>query len=186
MIKQRSLVAALAFCAPLLSFCECVHAQRGPTCEVPELVSNNERYNTLVCQGVGRLHSHDPGGAISALEAAMQIRFAEVPNFQLFPRLALAYWQRGDTSKARQTMRKAQLSLLVLIGADRCEETGSGFHLVNRYGEPIEGESTREIAQRMCGEAYAGVYDTNSLEDFAKKARLVTNYFAIADSIGVR
>jgi len=140
--------------------------------------------NELVCQGLQSIERERYRDAIEAFERALAIHLFEVPNFQLFPRLALAYSKAGDGKKAQENLEKARALLLVLIGTYRCEETSAGFVFVNRQGGAVDEQFAADIARRMCGAAYDYIYETDSLEEFAHKARLVHAYLEVSKVMG--
>jgi hypothetical protein len=175
---MRALLAGLSLF--IVTCVASLDAVEPPRCTVPEIVPGNSRYNQLLCLGVEYMERREFRNAIPAFEEAMRIPLSDVPNFQLFARLALAYYWAGDSTKARENAERARLSLLVLTGAYRCEETRSTFVLVDRRGHSVDHPDAPEIARRMCGAAYDQVYEDASLESFVSKARLVENYLTIA------
>src|SRR5207248_645325 len=170
-------------CAIVSYFASPASAQQAP-CNVPEVVLDNQRYNELACDGIRRMERGDYANAARVFEDAMRLRLFEVPNFQLYARLALAYSKLGDARKVEENLDKGRLSLLVLTGAYRCEEVADSFRIVDRGGKPVGGQHVAEIVQRMCGAAYEPIYEDDSLETFVSKARIVENYLGIAHTVG--
>jgi len=153
--------------------------QARTSCDVPELVNGNATYNGLVCQGVTALAQERAIDAVLFFEEAMGIRLSELPNFKLYPRLALAYWKSGDKERANDTLQKGRLALLVLVGVYHCLEHDRGFSLADRYGDAVNEPFAEELARRMCGAAYEYIYVRESLRSFARDAPLVENYLRI-------
>ena len=164
---------------------------QGAPCQALELVEpGGPRYNALVCQGIASMEHGANKEAIQALEEANTIRFPDMPNFKLFPRLTLLYWRSGDRHKAGENLEKARLSLMILIGVYRCAETPTGFLVLTPRGDRVEGTRVEEIRRRMCGAAYEAYYGYNDgpfndelLERIAADARLVENYLRVAKAI---
>jgi hypothetical protein len=152
-------------------------------CHVIELVEDNPRYNALVCQGVDQMTAGRGAEAVKTFERAMNESLFEFPNFKLFSRLALAYFRTGDRAKAIVALKKAELSLSVLIGAARCEEAEMGFRVVDNGGVPLDAEMQADIAGRMCGAAYDYVYSQRTLESVLSDARLIESYYQSREEI---
>lgn len=168
-----------------------VGAAQQASCNALELVEpGGPRYNALVCQGVESMDRNEYENAIRWFEDAMSIRLPDVPNFKLFPRLALAYWRSGKQDKALENLEKARLSLLMLIGTYKCQSTPNSFLLVDPLGDVVDGPQVADIRRRMCGAAYEnyygyteGPFDDQLLDRFLGDARLVENYLVIARTI---
>ena len=84
----------------------------GPSCDVPELYlpaqgSHVERYNELVCDAVRLMDSRRYTAAASVMEEALAMSFLDHPNYELLPRLALAYHKAGRAADANSTLRQA-------------------------------------------------------------------------------
>lgn len=177
----------LRFSAVLLCFF-LVHqalasAPVASACHALELSQSNQTYNKLVCAGVSAMNKNDYKGAATYFEQATNLKLFEFPNFELFPRLALAYFKAGERTKAEANLQKARLSLNVLVGIVKCRENESGFYLVGSDNVPISSRYSLEIAKRMCGAAYSDLYKVASLEDFLGKAKLLKYYFSISRQI---
>ncbi len=145
-------------------------------CEVIELVEGNLDYNRLVCEGVRHMQQGHPVDAGLTFEKAMRMPLFEFPNFKLYPRLALSYFRAGNRDKAKETLKKSELALSVLIGSAYCKETEKGFRLVKQEGIAPESHYESEIARRMCGAAYEYVYSQRSFEIVLHNARLIEAY----------
>jgi hypothetical protein len=115
-------------------------------------------------------------------EQALAIRLFEIPNFQLFPKLALAYSRAGDKRAARLNLERGRIALSLLVGVYHCDETPTGY-LLDEAGTPLEGPQASEIMRRMCGAIYEHIYTSSSLEGFVWRARLVEYYFTVAKEI---
>lgn len=151
------------------------HAAEKETCEALELVEGNVEYNQLVCKGVRQMQLKNYSEAVKFFEEAMQKKLFEFPNFKLYPRLTLAYLGAGNVNKAKENLTNAELSLSILIGAVRCEETDKGFRLVNKDGSIVQIPS-QNITQRMCGAAYEYIYTQPSFKSTLYNAELIKIY----------
>nr|VFJ50500.1 MAG: hypothetical protein BECKDK2373C_GA0170839_102910 [Candidatus Kentron sp. DK] len=173
-------IAIFALLFGLNSICGATETQSD--CDAPELVEGSgPEYNQLVCDGARLMAQGYYGEATKAFEAAMKIPFLDMPNFKLFPRLALAYFMAGEREKATENLEKADLSLSVLTGIVRCKEDDRGlFFLVHESGKRIDNI---DIVHRMCGAAYDYFYGRYSLEQVLQDAELVRRYFDIRDRI---
>lgn len=151
---------ALACCGCIYSVCDASDQQatQDPDCGAMEQAEGNPEYNRLVCEGLRQMERGHFAEATQTFEAAMKIPLFEFPNFALFSRLALAYLRAGDNTAARDALKKAELSLSVLIGATRCEETEKGFRLIKRGDIAVSANQDKEVTRRMCGAAYEYIY----------------------------
>ena len=155
-------------------------------CDAIELIAVAKDYNNLVCSGIESMNAKDYKSAIRDFRQAMSIKIVEVPNFELYPRLALAYSLNGDQKKAAAALDKAELSLKIFTRIYKCVETDKGFHI----GKEVWGKTYKvkspyidEIANRMCGAAYEYMYERNSLEDILVESKLVNHYLEIKRTV---
>lgn len=165
-------------------------AAQETQCDAPELVAGNAHYNELVCHAVDLVRRQDYANAVEVLEGAMRMTLYDSPNFRLYPLLALAYWRGGDSVRAKENLEKARLSVLVLTGVYRCEESRSGGLLLGSYGKTVGDRRAVEVSRRMCGAAYEDLYrftpvlelewersfELAWLKGLVAKARLIERY----------
>lgn len=162
------------FLGTMSLFGEAACAQKATEpCDAPELVGTSAPYDDLVCEGIRALEARRYYDAMDRFRRALSVRLHEVPNFQLFPRLAIASWHAGDLRAARASLERARLALSVLTGLLRCTERGVGFVLVDAAGEMVASPEAPEIVSRMCGADYAYLYERDSLESFVADAELI-------------
>lgn len=179
--KIIATVLALISSAPLGG----VGNVKAATCNAPEL-AGRASYDELVCSGTMSMMRQDYRRAIQLFDRAMEIPLLDRPNFQLYPRLALAYFRVGDREKANALLTKAELSLMLVTRMLNCEEFGSTYIIVrNIWGvsSKIDSPYHDEIASRMCGAAYEAIYHPQKLEEIVGQASLLRNYFDIKAQI---
>ena len=151
-----------------------IHAEADTSsnCDAPEVIDIGEGFkyhNTLLCSGIEHMNAHRFRDAITAFETALSLRFLDVPNFELLPRLAEAYFRAGDIENAKRCLSAAELSLSILIGALRCvevdvEEFGFSHIVQDEFGTRVTGVVVAEVLNRMCGAAYEYIYDHRSFD----------------------
>ena len=144
------------------------------------VVPGNVRYNSLVCSGIRMLEQGRFRDAARYLEEASSLHLFEYPNFIVLPRLALAYWQLGDKSRALEILEWSRLSLSIWIGIYRCKEHSTGFRVVDRYGRDVEEPGILEATRRMCGGIYDSLYVDDEFEAYLSNAQLVQHHVDIA------
>jgi len=182
--KSARVVGAIALLAVGLPLpgAEAQVVQQEESCDVPELSREYPQYDTLVCEGVTAMATGEFQAAINYFERAMDVRFHEYPNFQLFSRLALAYWRAGHVETALTTLEKARLSLNLLIGVYTCLETDQGFQFLDDRGVEINRPEAVEVKRRMC-DAIAIDYYGTSLYSIVRHAKLVQVYLEARDVV---
>lgn len=154
-----------------------------PICDATELVERNDNYNHLVCDGIELYKAKHYRDASVAFEAALREPLFEYPNYKVLPILALAYSRAGDMSKAISTLRKAELSLSILIGSLRCVETKTGFDLIGEPSELLQYKERSEVIKNMCGAEYEYVYKQRSLYGYLRDSKLIEAYFSAKNEI---
>jgi tetratricopeptide (TPR) repeat protein len=152
-------------------------ATEKPRCEAVELVEGNPRYNRLVCKGMEQVKQKRYAEAVKSFETAIEERLFEYPNIELYPRLALTHFHTGNRNKAQENLAKAELSLSVLIGAIRCEETAKGFRLIKRDESAVSSPYQMEISKKMCGAAFESLYTQRTFETTLHDAKLINVYY---------
>jgi hypothetical protein len=157
---------------------------KGPFAwDMPELVMTDfdgfDAYNRLVCVGMADLEAGRPNRAARRFERALAIPFHEAPNFELLPRLALAYWKAGRRALARQTLRKAHLALLISNGKMRCTvrpdgSLGMSFHGIGPM--VIDEAEDIDTLDLMCRWPYGEDLQTKSTEARSEQMALLNVY----------
>ena len=163
-------------------------AEVETNCSAPELMEGFEgynHYNELVCEGIKYTKEEKFSDAVKAYEQALSVFFLDIPNFELFSKLAWVRFKMGDITRARKELKKAEISLLVYTGMLECPGSGDVSHLKYRYGALFDGEIYKEVAVVMCGEAYDYYYTRESLESVLYEYPLVKQYFDIKRKIEV-
>ena len=180
-IWTRCLVAASVAILPIQS--EADIARPCNALEIIEIGAGFNDYNNLVCAGIEHMEAERFRDAITSFESALSMRFLDIPNFELFPRLALAYFGAGEIENAKRYLLATELSLSILIGTLKCVEGdieefgGSGF-VTDRYGNRVTGDVLEEVANRMCGAAYDYYYEQKSFAVTLSNAELIERYLA--------
>ncbi len=151
--------------------------------EIIDIGTGYKDYNDLVCAGIEYMKEERFMDAITSFESALSIRFLDIPNFELFPRLALAHFGAGEIENAKRSLLATELSLSILIGVLRCvevdiEEFGVSGIVQDRNGTRLTGEVVDEVSRRMCGPAYDYIYRQRSFEITLDNARLIERYLA--------
>lgn len=180
-MKKMILILIASF-----AFLGCASAANKNACDAMELIDISKSYNKLVCEGIDSMSQGNYDVAISSFEQAMKQSIYEVPNFKLYPRLALAYSLNGNKDKAKENLEKAELSLLVFSRIYKCVEGDKGYFIAKEsWGQEYKVDSPyrEEIANRMCGAAYENMYERESLEDILIESKLVKNYLEIKRKI---
>lgn len=151
-------------------------------CSVPELLVYQEEYNKRVCQSISAINQKHYKEAIVQLEKTIKIDLFEMPNFYLFPRLALAYSYIGNKEKALENLEKAELTLQIYSRIMMCIDDNGKFKIVKHsWGEyyKVNSKYHDEIAGIMCGDAYDYIYHSENLAVNIREAELVENYLSI-------
>jgi hypothetical protein len=166
----------------VLLSCPLVYAQHVE-CSAEQYLVGDKEYDNLVSKGSGQLKIHNAREAATAWSAAMQVKFVDMPNYQLYSCLAYAYFKADEMQLALSAMKKAELSLKLLIGEVKCLETATGFSIIEA-GEPLKADvNVDEINTRMCGAAYEGHYSQRSFKSVLRDADLIRRYLKIKDII---
>ena len=142
-----------------------------------------KNYNTLWCAGIEHMRKERFKDAITSFQSALSMRFLDIPNFQLFPQLALAYFGAGEIENAKRSLLAAELSLSILIGTLKCvevdiEEFGVSGFVTDRYGNRVTGDVLEDVATRMCGDAYDYYYEDRSFAVTLDNAKLIERHLA--------
>jgi hypothetical protein len=148
-------------------------------CNVVELYKEDPEYNKLVCNGVDLARKKRFTEAASVFESALRFNLHEYPNVALYSRLAQTYLRAGNVKGAGDNLRKAELSLAVLIGAIRCEEVETGFRLRIVNGGITASPFHEEITKQMCGKEVEDTYTQRSFKKTLYEARLIAFYLQV-------
>lgn len=133
-------------------------------CDTHELQQGEVAYNRLVCDGLSAYDRGQYWVAIEAFEIALNERLFEYPNFELLPRLALAYHLVGETEKAQETIALAELTFSIFFGVIRCREEDNNYWLAMDWsGEAFEHPLAERAINRMCGAILEPIYEPNSM-----------------------
>lgn len=177
----------------LVLFSICAEAYKELFCNAPEIImpefQGYKDYNNLVCSGIEHMKEDRFDDAVFAFESALSISFLDIPNFELFPRLAMAYFRAGDIDNAKNNLLKAELSLSILIGVLKCvevdvEDYGTSY-IVRRYGHGgrLSGDAIDDVANKMCGAAYDYWYIQPSFDNTLHDAELIRRYLDVKELI---
>ena len=170
-----------------------IHAEAGTSsnCDAPEVIDFAEGYkdyNNFLCSGIAQMKEEKYSDAVSSFKSALSIRLFEIPNFELYSRLAMAHFKAGDIENAKRSLLAAELSLSILIGVLTCvevdvEDFGVSYIVVNEYGDRLSGDVLEEVVNKMCGAAYDYYYDQSSFAVTLSNAELIKRYLAAKKSI---
>lgn len=178
------LLAAMLFVVALTAYPSCVFAQqKTDKCNAIELVEGSKDYNSLVCQGHEAMYVGDYGLAINLLGKAAAIHLFEVPNYKLYPALALAYFKAGNEEKAKEYLEKSRLTLSVVVGIMHCEGTDSSFYIAEYATQLVASKYNKDVARTMCGEVYEEAYVGRTLKGIVADAELIKYYFSVRAQI---
>jgi hypothetical protein len=181
-LYEKISVLVFLFCSSL------TYAQnyaQNQICKPEQYSVGNEEYDKLISKGSTLLKSHKPRLATAVWEKAMQVKFVDIPNFQLYSCLAFAYYKAGETQLALSTLKKSELSLKLLVGEVKCTETIAGFSLIEDNQSLKVDSNTEEIKARMCGAAYDYFYSNKSFKSVLHDAELLSDYLNIKDIINL-
>lgn len=130
------------------------------SCESIELIDGQEKYNSLVCEGINNFHVGLYNEAVSKYLSALEIRFLELPNYRLNARIAHAYLLSGNLERADHFIKRSELTLSLLAGIYSCEVNENELFFISKDGQhPLISSVSTEIASEMCGGAYDYIYN---------------------------
>jgi hypothetical protein len=144
---------------------------RQAPCEAPELVGVRP-YDLLVCQGLANFDRARFGEAARDFERALAMNIEDAPNFRLMPRLAMTYWEEGDSSSARTMLAKARVAVSLMTGILVCAPENDPREVLDNWGAEATLPQAREIGRRMCGSGFETWYHRSSVESFVKDAEV--------------
>lgn len=121
--------------------------------------------------------------AIGRLEEASELRLLNMPNYAVFPRLALAHHLTGEAAKAAEYLKLAELSLSLMVGHLQCQRRNNQFEIVDRSAVAIKSDLAKSLVQRMCTEEYEGLYASIALDAIASEAALIEYYLIVKRTI---
>jgi hypothetical protein len=154
--------------------------QVQPPCAGIEIVSGEEEYNSLVCEGKDFAKRGLYTKAVEALKAAAELHFSEFPNYKVLPLLAETQLLAGDRKSAEETLQIARLSLSVLAQVIACSDSASSPMALVSGGRRLESTAAVAAAERMCGGIYESYYERRpSLASFVRDAEVVEEFLRV-------
>lgn len=142
----------------LVFYCGTVNAS---VCSEVEVIEGQEKYNEFVCVGINYFNIGLYGRAIEEYKKALKIKFYEFPNYKLNARVAHAYLLLGDIDKAVHYSERSEITLSLLSDVYSCEEDENQIPFISKDGKkPLSSPLGREVAEEMCGDAYAYIYNS--------------------------
>ena len=133
-------------------------------------------YRALVEAGDAALEEGDHRTAEAKYRDALSVPIHEVPNYEVYLRLALVEQRRENWSSCNKILTDFECMLDVEIGRRPCFGEAAPGYLGARNPEVSE-----ECAQRMCGEIYLSYYENPTdavkerVESLRRQAQLVRN-----------
>lgn len=163
---------ALATVIILLGQSSTVSARADLYCEAYEVLKGHDAYNVLLCAGIAAYDDGQYGEAVSAFKKALDEPLFEYPNFELLPRLALAYHSSGAHRLAEEYLAVSELTFSVYFGILECREENNNYWLVDHFGEKLGHPLAERTMNRMCGAILEPIYRPATLARIGQNCRL--------------
>jgi hypothetical protein len=141
-------------------------------CEAYETLQGHDTYNGLLCSGIAAYGSGQYEDAVAALRKALDQPLFEYPNFELLPRLALAYHLSGARRLAEEYLAVSELTFSVYFGIFECKEENNVYWLADHFGQKIGHPLAGRSMNRMCGAILEPIYRPATLERIGHNSRL--------------
>ena len=132
---------------------------KAGTSECVEYKEFPKLYSDLMCKGDEYMKIGDYKSAIEAYKSATYITLYDSPNFQVLPKLAMAYCKNGDKQEGFKILDEFKCMFSIYKGESMC-------YVDNLYTQKNSNLSQRCFAE-MCGEMYMSYYGAGS-ESFKK------------------
>jgi tetratricopeptide (TPR) repeat protein len=141
-------------------------------CEARETVEGHDTYNGLLCAGIAADDSGRYEEAVAAFKKALDQFLFEYPNFELLPRLALAYQKSGARRLAEEYLAESELTFSVYFGILECKEENNVYWLADHFGHRVKHPLAERTMNRMCGAILEHIYRPATLARIAFNCRL--------------
>lgn len=163
---------ALAMAITLLGQSATVSARGDFPCEAYEVLQAHDTYNAMLCAGIAAYDGGRYEEAVAAFKKALDQPLFEYPNFELLPRLALAYHFSGARRLAEEYLAVSELTFSVYFGIFECKEENNVYWLADHFGQKIGHPLAGRSMNRMCGAILEPIYRPATLERIGHNSRL--------------
>ncbi len=169
---MRRVFSVLAVATLILWQSGTAMARGNLPCEAYEVLQGHDTYNGLLCAGLAAYDSGQYGEAVVALREALDQPLFEYPNFELLPRLALAYQNSGDHRLAEEYLAISELTFSVYFGIFECKEENNLYWLTDYFGQKVGHPLAERTMNRMCGAILEPIYRPATLARIGHNSRL--------------
>ncbi len=169
---MRRVYSALAIATIFLWQSATASARGDFPCEAYETLQGHDTYNGLLCTGLAAYGSGQYEEAVAALRNALDQPLFEYPNFELLPRLALAYQYSGARRLAEEYLAESELTFSVYFGILECREENNVYWLADHFGQKVGHPLAERTMNRMCGAILEPIYRPATLARISYNCRL--------------
>ena len=127
----------------------------------------------MLCAGLAAYDTGQYEEAVAALRKALDQPLFEYPNFELLPRLALAYQNFGAGRLAEEYLAESELTFSVYFGILECKEENNVYWLADHFGQRVKHPLAERTMNRMCGAILEHIYRPATLARIAFNCRLL-------------
>lgn len=152
-------------------------------CEAYEVLQGHDTYNALLCAGIVAYDGGRFEEAVGTFEKALDQPLFEYPNFELLPRLALAYFSSGEDRSAREYLAESELTFSVYFGILECKEEKNVYWLADHFGQRVNHPLADRTMNRMCGAILEPIYRPATLARIGYNYRLLETLRAAQTAI---
>lgn len=163
---------ALAIAITLLGQSATVSAREDFPCEAYEVLQAHDTYNAMLCAGIAAYDGGRYEEAVAAFKRALDQPLFEYPNFELLPRLALAYYSSGARQLAEEYLAVSELTFSVYFGILECKEENNVYWLADYFGQKVGHPLAERTMNRMCGAVLEPIYRPATLARVGHNSRL--------------
>ncbi len=164
---------ALAIAAIVLFGQSATASARGDfPCEALEVLQGHDTYNALLCAAIAAYDDGRYKEAVTAFKKALDQPLFEYPNFELLPRLALAYHSSGASRSAEGYLAESELTFSVYFGILECREKNNVYWLADQFGQKVGHPLAERTMNRMCGAILEPIYRPATLARIGHNCRL--------------
>ncbi len=149
---------ALAIAITLFGQSTTVSARGDFPCAAYEVLQAHDTYNAMLCAGIAAYDGGRYGEAAVAFKKALDQPLFEYPNFELLPRLALAYHSSGASRLAKEYLAVSELTFSVYFGILECKEENNVYWLADHFGQKVGHPLAERTMNRMCGAILEPIY----------------------------
>ena len=169
---MRRVYSALAIATIILWQSATASARGDFPCEARETLEGHGTYNGLLCAGIAAYDSGRYEEAVAAFKKALGQFLFEYPNFELLPRLALAYQKSGARRLAEEYLAESELTFSVYFEILECKEENNVYWLADHFGQRVKHPLAERTMNRMCGAILEPIYRPATRARIAFNCRL--------------